>query len=139
MEHQQLLQHLWQAMEATGYAPKVHVVVGPAHMNAQPEIFETTVPGLLQQICGGLDPRNIVYQGDDGRKARLVHDTLVKAYTHIQGIVSSESTDDDEDEADGTVECSICHQSTNAMTAHRHQDRWIGDDCCWDERLRASE
>jgi len=37
------------------------------------------------------------------------------------------------------IPCSICHRQTNAKMAHRHQGEWIGDDCCWDERLRGSE
>jgi len=38
-----------------------------------------------------------------------------------------------------TVSCSICHSLVLASTAHLHQNEWIGDDCCWDERLRSSE
>ena len=38
-----------------------------------------------------------------------------------------------------TVVCSICHKEIDAMTAHSHQNEWIGNDCCWDERLKASE
>ncbi len=38
-----------------------------------------------------------------------------------------------------SVTCCICHQRCNAKTAHIHQDEWIGDECCWDERLRGSE
>ena len=37
------------------------------------------------------------------------------------------------------VICKICHQLSNAQTAHLHQGEYIGDECCWDERLRASE
>lgn len=37
------------------------------------------------------------------------------------------------------VVCSICHEKTNAKTAHMHQGEWIGDDCCWIEALRSSE
>lgn len=37
------------------------------------------------------------------------------------------------------VTCSMCGAETNAKLAHIHQGQWIGDDCCWDERLRASE
>ena len=38
----------------------------------------------------------------------------------------------------GAVYCSICHKLTDALTAHLHQEEWIGEEC-WDERLRASE
>lgn len=37
------------------------------------------------------------------------------------------------------VICSICKKRCVAHTAHIHQDEWIGDECCWDERLRSSE
>ena len=37
------------------------------------------------------------------------------------------------------VKCSLCGEPCNIGTAHIHQDDWIGDECCWDERLRASE
>jgi hypothetical protein len=37
------------------------------------------------------------------------------------------------------VECKFCHQPTPAHTAHRHEYGWVGDDCCWDERLRSSQ
>lgn len=37
------------------------------------------------------------------------------------------------------VICSVCLSPCKASTAHLHQGRWIGDECCWDERLRASE
>jgi hypothetical protein len=42
-------------------------------------------------------------------------------------------------DAVATVRCSLCNQDAPAKTAHLHQGLWIGDECCWDERLRASE
>ena len=44
-----------------------------------------------------------------------------------------------DDEDDETVECSLCGKQTPADTAHLHQGKWIGDDCCWDDRLKSSE
>lgn len=38
-----------------------------------------------------------------------------------------------------TVECKFCHKDVPAKTAHLHEDEWVGDDCCWDERLRSTE
>ena len=38
-----------------------------------------------------------------------------------------------------TVTCTICGKDCAAATAHLHQGQWIGDECCWDDRLRASE
>jgi len=37
-----------------------------------------------------------------------------------------------------TVECSLCGDDVTAAEAHLHQGKYIGD-CCWDERLKASE
>ena len=37
------------------------------------------------------------------------------------------------------VACSLCGKSCAAMKAHLHQGKLIGDECCWDERLKASE
>lgn len=36
------------------------------------------------------------------------------------------------------VECKFCHKSVLIGGAHRHGDGWVGE-CCWDERLRATE
>ncbi len=37
------------------------------------------------------------------------------------------------------VTCCICGNETPKNTAHVHQGKWIGDNCCWDEQLRSSE
>jgi DNA-directed RNA polymerase subunit RPC12/RpoP len=37
------------------------------------------------------------------------------------------------------VRCTFCGDLVDVRTAHRHQGTWVGDDCCWDERLRSSE
>jgi hypothetical protein len=36
------------------------------------------------------------------------------------------------------VLCRFCQRECPASTAHRHQSGWVGDECCWDERLRAT-
>jgi hypothetical protein len=42
-----------------------------------------------------------------------------------------------------TVRCVICGQQCLLKNAHLHSgddgDEWIGDECCWDDRLHASE
>lgn len=38
-----------------------------------------------------------------------------------------------------TVVCKFCHEQVPADTAHPHQGAWVGDECCWDERLKATE
>ena len=40
---------------------------------------------------------------------------------------------------EGTVSCKFCHEQVAAVTAHWHDGDWVGDACCWDERLRSSE
>lgn len=38
-----------------------------------------------------------------------------------------------------TVTCKLCGEEAPVKTAHRHSGGWIGDECCWDERLRRTE
>lgn len=35
--------------------------------------------------------------------------------------------------------CKLCSQPCLLRTAHIHQGDYIGDECCWDDRLKASE
>lgn len=37
------------------------------------------------------------------------------------------------------VRCQFCREMVPAGTAHLHGGDWVGDGCCWDERLRSSE
>lgn len=37
------------------------------------------------------------------------------------------------------VRCQFWRQLVPAGTAHLHGGDWVGDECCWDERLRSSE
>lgn len=50
-----------------------------------------------------------------------------------------EEAEDEGEEDPSNVTCSLCGEETPATTAHRHQDGWVGDECCWDERLRSTE
>ena len=38
-----------------------------------------------------------------------------------------------------TVVCQCCEKDTPSATAHRYQGGYVGENCCWDERLRSSE
>jgi hypothetical protein len=38
-----------------------------------------------------------------------------------------------------TVTCKFCEQEVLAKTAHLHRGSYVGEICCWDERLRMSE
>lgn len=46
---------------------------------------------------------------------------------------------DEVQEKSSLVICSLCKNFCEVGTAHLHQDEYIGNDCCWDERLKASE
>lgn len=35
------------------------------------------------------------------------------------------------------VECSVCNLPTSARSAHKHHGLSIGDECCWDDKLKA--
>jgi uncharacterized Fe-S radical SAM superfamily protein PflX len=37
------------------------------------------------------------------------------------------------------ITCSMCRRKCRADTAHLHQGKYIGHECCWDERLRTTE
>lgn len=37
------------------------------------------------------------------------------------------------------ITCALCGNSAVSKTAHLHQEQYIGDECCWDERLKSSE
>lgn len=36
-------------------------------------------------------------------------------------------------------QCKLCRKPCAAETAHRHDGGWVGDECCWDERLKSTE
>lgn len=40
---------------------------------------------------------------------------------------------------DWELTCSFCHKPIDPTTAHRHNGSYVGDECCWDERLRTTE
>jgi formylmethanofuran dehydrogenase subunit E len=37
------------------------------------------------------------------------------------------------------VKCSMCGKLVPIYTAHLHDGKLIGDECCWDERLKITE
>lgn len=34
------------------------------------------------------------------------------------------------------VRCKLCGEQVDGDTAHLHGEGYVGDECCWDERLR---
>jgi len=65
------------------------------------------------------------------------------AYDHNWGPSDGSDYEVDSIDHDGTgvdaVNCSLCGNWTPADTAHLHRGKWVGDECCWDERLRSTE
>jgi hypothetical protein len=49
-----------------------------------------------------------------------------------------DSFDYDEPDEDQVL-CRFCQRQCSAGTAHSYQGGWVGDECCWDERLRSSQ
>jgi hypothetical protein len=41
--------------------------------------------------------------------------------------------------SEDAITCKFCGGECDIKTAHIHQGRWVGDDCCWDESLRTTE
>lgn len=37
------------------------------------------------------------------------------------------------------IRCLLCGKLASRKTAHRFQGNYVGDECCWEERLRATE
>lgn len=37
------------------------------------------------------------------------------------------------------VTCKFCHNKAFSDTAHLHQGEYVGDECCWDSRLKMTE
>ena len=80
---------------------------------------------------------------EEGRAAGL-HEALdvlggrsVELAEYIDRQVRDEQIDAPQD--DDTVACKFCRQEVAVSTAHLHDGEYVGADCCWDERLRATE
>jgi hypothetical protein len=42
-------------------------------------------------------------------------------------------------ESNAVVTCKFCGNEAPEAASHLHQGTWVGDACCWDERLRTTE
>ena len=81
----------------------------------------------------------------DGTDDPLRQDAISCAITAV-GTMSEEAVgkatardDDPEGLEPFDVVCKFCKDLVPAKTAHLHQNEYVGDDCCWDERLRVTE
>jgi len=36
------------------------------------------------------------------------------------------------------ITCKLCGERAPLESAHFHESEWVGDECCWDERLRST-
>jgi hypothetical protein len=85
-------------------------------------------------------------QTDQDRAVELekIAEEIWKLYQGSEGVENLEEIDDAVNTLYAafkvdTVVCSVCFRDVPERTAHYHQHKWIGDLCCWDERLRSSE
>jgi len=49
------------------------------------------------------------------------------------------AADEEDPEDEDYVTCKFCRKRVPAATAHLHWGEWVGDECCWDERLKSTE
>lgn len=122
---------------------KVHTVRVKVTLQVEVDEGLTDVEEILSDMTYAFDSNT------DGGK---ITDTEIKEWTTEEedkrtkqttsantltshGIWSVEEDTVEED----TVECSLCGRQVPSGTAHLHQDEYIGEECCWDERLRSSE
>jgi len=78
--------------------------------------------------CGG---RNTLAYDTDDALVRECHDCGIE--------YRAQHTQKYWDEHYATAPCCTCGEPCLLSTAHLHQGQWIGDECCWEERLRSSE
>lgn len=110
-------------------------------------VFQVVVLSEDSPIQDGTELDDIAYmitEGDCvGQTKRLsAGEITAKEMVDALEAVGSESSffelDKDGNPMD-EMRCSLCGRVINPDKAHLHQEDFIGDECCWDERLRASE
>ena len=77
---------------------------------------------------------------DTGNRVRLM-DTVFRAMREapeMRATVGPEAGHYLEQLATQRIHCKLCRRSAPEVSAHRHQDGWVCEDC-WDERLRSTE
>ena len=89
---------------------------------------------------------DVSFDGDN-KSAELIITTEDKDGTKRDWVISSSAIRESDREYDSeeeqpkaaTVLCKFCGGEVPEKTAHRHGKGWVGDGCCWDERLRAGD
>uniref|UniRef100_A0A6M3IMI3 Uncharacterized protein n=1 Tax=viral metagenome TaxID=1070528 RepID=A0A6M3IMI3_9ZZZZ len=66
-------------------------------------------------------------------------DTNLGYWDWVEHQIESNETEKSAKSKKLTVDCCLCGNPCDAVMAHYHQKKYIGDECCWDERLRSSE
>lgn len=56
-----------------------------------------------------------------------------------RALVSEEQLNENWSTTFNKVRCCMCGELVLKSIAHRHRDRWVGDECCWDDRLKVTE
>lgn len=87
-----------------------------------------------QQLIEAVD--NYIESCKNNISNMIVSADEMNAITKIENIVSKIRAFNNKT---GLIRCNMCDKFCDAKTAHLHQGKYIGNDCCWDERLRLSE
>lgn len=112
----------------------------------------TSIPGsvvireidhdVFQLLGADYYVRELHWNGSSGRSydiVRAVDDVVITGESFDNYPTADELRDTIEQaEAAATVACKFCEQQVSGRDAHLHMGSWVGE-CCWDERLRATE
>ena len=92
---------------------------------------------LVRRLTGAMREADDLFERAGGSTRHHVQGCLLPVLRchGLQIVVLPSSRED----IKKTVTCSLCGEEAPAITAHLHQDKWIGDECCWTEQLRGSE
>jgi hypothetical protein len=113
------------------------------------EIYEKDVKEVL-------DRNGLLHEPGDAEDEEVAEAILEDLDRDLVAVVACKSSTDMDEQTDAAWDeierqlvqqrhpglfciCSICHQPCLLRTVHLHRDEYIGDVCCWDDRLKASE
>ena len=95
-------------------------------------IYEVRAGLVLRVVADSMDDAKSVVRG-------LAEDCLEDMLALRQAERAGSLAAVDATDLGEAVSCSLCGGHVPLKTAHLHQGEYIGDECCWDERLRSSE